>query len=311
MTLGSSKGRLAALEAAIAEITDRLALLEKAVSDRAPSSEIERLNHAFELIAERAPASEVERLNLAFDQIADRAPASEIKRLNHVFDLLARRPPPSETYLASTASERLVEVPWVLGKYRGEQRVAEVGYAFAEQHYLGLLLGLGIPFLVGIDAAMPAGPRHMVALHQVQASVLNDCVRASSFELVLCISTLEHIGRDNTAYGLDDGKTDSTATPDLDAIGAMARWVSPQGRLLLSVPYGRFEDHGWFINYDREHLDEVIAASQLNVVEESFYGWLPGGWLQVESGALSNRGYRSLGASHAGGVALVEFQREG
>ena len=306
-----SKARRAAIEEAIATLTERVDALERALVDRAPASEIERLNYAFDLIADRAPASEVHRLNRAFELIEHMAPASEIERLNYAFELLGQRPPATETYVASLESERIVEVPWALGKYRGERRVAEVGYAFAEEHYLRLLLALDIPFLVGIDAAAPPDPLRVEAFHRVQADMLHDCIQSSSFDLVLCISTLEHIGRDNTAYGLDKSVSSSGAAPDIVAVRAMAGWVAPRGRLLLTVPFGRFEDHGWFINYDRKHLDDVLEASNLTVIEASFFGWMPGGWRQVEPEVLTNRGYRSHGASHAGGVALIELQNDG
>jgi SAM-dependent methyltransferase len=97
MTRRSSKERIAELEAAVSQMSDRLSQLEESVADRAPSSEIERLNYAFELIADRAPASEIERLNYAFELICDRAPASEIERVNQAYEHLAQ--------LAQTASE--------------------------------------------------------------------------------------------------------------------------------------------------------------------------------------------------------------
>jgi SAM-dependent methyltransferase len=308
--------RIAAIESVVAQILDRLDRVDASLADRAPASEIERLNLAFDLIADRAPASEVERLDHAFDLIrrtseliADRAPASEIQRLDHVFELLAQEPPRTETYVAATESERVVEVPWVLSKYRGEKRVLEVGYAFAEQHYLNLLNALGIPFLVGIDAASSPYPPEVLTFHQVQGDLLQDCLRDSSFDLILCVSTLEHIGRDNSAYGLGKGGSALDAV-DISAIRTMGRWVAPDGRLLLTVPFGRLEDHGWFINYDRTRLDEIISASDLTLIEESFFGWMPGGWRQVEWETLSDRGHQSFGASHSAGVALVELQRQ-
>ena len=190
MARTSKSQRLQALESAIAELSARLDQLGAEVGDRAPLSEVERLNHAFdlisdrpqpigrlnhayELISERAPASEIGRLNHAYELIAQafelisgRAPATEVDRLNHAFDLISDR----------RQSERIVEVPWVLGKYQGEQRVLEIGFAYAEDHYLQALGDLDIPFLVGIDATVfsaqgtiPISPdtrRHSRKLHR-------------------------------------------------------------------------------------------------------------------------------------------------
>jgi SAM-dependent methyltransferase len=296
--------RLEALESALGELSARLDQLSLAVADRAPFSEIERLNHAFDLISDRAPGTEVQRLNDAYELIAqafqlisDRAPATEIDRLNYAFDLISDR----------RQSERIVEVPWVLGKYQGEKRVLEIGYAFAEEHYLQALADLAIPFLVGIDAADSPWSRERFQLHRVQCDILNSCIAPGSFDLILCVSTIEHIGRDNSRYGLDASR--GIATPDQEAMRSIAEWLAPGGRLLLTVPFGKYEDVGWLINYDMDLLTELVKSSQLDILEQLYFGWMPGGWREVEPGELKNRGYKAMGAGDASGVALVELQK--
>ncbi len=283
------------------------------------TSEIERLNHAFDLIADRAPYSEVARLDQAFEMIADRSPASETARLDRAFAELSEKAPLTEVERLDYAidlianhrpSERVVEVPWALAKYGGEHRVLEIGYAYAEEHYLGSLLALGVRHLFAIDAAVSPHRQELLAgFKLVRGNVLEPCFKTGAFELVFCISTVEHIGRDNSIYGLEEPV--SAADPDFDAIRQIGQWVAPGGRLLLTVPFGRYEDLGWMINYDFERLQLLISSSQLDLVESKYFGWLPGGWREVERGELADRGYQSLGASHAAGVALVELRSGG
>jgi len=323
MAKTSNTQRLEALESAIAEVSARLDQLEMAVAARAPVSEVERLNHAFDLISDRAPASEIERLNQAYELISDRAPASEIGRLNHAYELIAEaldlisgRAPATEVERLNHAfdlisdrrqSERIVEVPWVLGKYQGEQRVLEIGFAYAEDHYLQALVDLQIQFLVGIDAAESPWPRDRFPFHRIQGDLLHGCIAPHTFELILCVSTIEHIGRDNTRYGLDANR--DVSAPDQMAMRSMSEWLEPGGRLLLTVPFGKFEDVGWLINYDMDHLTDLIKSSQLDIVEQRYFGWMPGGWVETEPAELGNRGYKSMGAGDAAGVALVELQK--
>src|SRR6267154_325952 len=47
------------------------------------------------------------------------------------------------------SDERAIEIPWSLARYRGEQRVLDIGYAFAEPAYLAGLAALGAAELVG------------------------------------------------------------------------------------------------------------------------------------------------------------------
>ena len=90
---------------------------------------------------------------------------------------------------------------------------------------------------------------------------------------------------------------------------SIAEWLAPGGRLLLTVPFGKFEDVGWLINYDMDHLTQLIKSSELDVLEQRYFGWMPGGWREVEPAELENRGYKAVGAGDAAGVALVELQQ--
>ena len=94
--------------------------------------------------------------------------------------------------------ERPIEIPWCLARYAGEPRVLDVGYAFAEPAYLAGLLGLGVPELTGVDLVAAEVP----GLHGVQADLRELPFADGAFDLAIAISTLEHVGRDNTQYGL-------------------------------------------------------------------------------------------------------------
>src|SRR5438093_9195048 len=48
-------------------------------------------------------------------------------------------------------SERVVEIPWALSRYRGERRVLDIGTSFALHIWVRHLIGLGIPELHAID----------------------------------------------------------------------------------------------------------------------------------------------------------------
>src|SRR5690606_35300687 len=244
----------------------------------APYGEVARLDRVWDELARWAPASETERLNHAFASIArveaelaERAPRSEVERLNKAFDELAELRWWSRDLVLS---ERCVEIPWVLSRYEGEERVLEVGHANAEPRYVEALRSLETPHLVGIDLAV--GPQEVQEVfYGVVADVRNPPFPAASFDLGLRISTIEHVGRDNSVYGLPP--EEATPYPDHDAIRALARLLRDGGRLLLSVPYGRYEDHGWLINYDAEHLDALVEASGLRVKDATYYEQR-GGW---------------------------------
>jgi hypothetical protein len=123
--------------------------------------------------------------------------------------------------------ERPIEIPWCLARYGGEPRLLDVGYAFAEPAYLSGLVGLGAPELTGLDLVEAEVP----GLRSVQGDLRNLPFPDRAFDVAIAISTLEHVGRDNTQYGLDPEDGDS-----LDA--ALRELLRVTERLLVTVPTG-------------------------------------------------------------------------
>jgi O-antigen chain-terminating methyltransferase len=170
-------------------------------------------------------------------------------------------------------SERVVEVPWVLSRYRGEPRVLDLGASNAPTMYRELLGLLGVPGLVSVDLV----PGPATASRGVVADVRALPFAAGSVDLVFCVSTLEHVGRENSIYGVTAELSDGG---DVAALRELRRVLTAAGRLLVTVPFGRREDHGWFVQYDGHSWDAVVAASGLRAIEEQCFvssrqGWIP------------------------------------
>jgi hypothetical protein len=69
-----------------------------------------------------------------------------------------------------------------------------------------------------------------------EAKFLNE-----SFDLITCMSTIEHIGFDNSQYG-DTTKavyTEPSNQPLFDALELIVKWTRPGGRFMISVPFGK------------------------------------------------------------------------
>ncbi len=200
-------------------------------------------------------------------------------------------------------TERCVEMPWVLSRYDGERTVLDVGSAHALAQYYSALAALEIPVLVGLDLVAREAPGMLV----IGADARFPAVRPQSVELILAISVLAHVGRDTTRYGIGEREYRDVAG-DCTAVRALAGLLIPGGRLLVTVPFGRAEDHGAFVQYDRDRLERLISASGLEVAEAEFYryegawrGPLPVNWL-----GECRYGDRALAAT---GVACLALRR--
>jgi len=166
--------------------------------------------------------------------------------------------------------ERVVEIPWVLSRVRPSGRVLEVGYAFAEPAYLAGLLRAGLE-LVGADLAT----REVEGMEIVTADVRDLPFSDRSFDQVLLVSTLEHVGADNTVYGL---AAESDRGARVEALRELRRVLRRDGSLLVTVPLGEPGDHGWFRQEDGRGWSRLYARGGFFVEEVEAYELLPEGW---------------------------------
>lgn len=166
---------------------------------------------------------------------------------------------------------RLIEVPWVLARYRDEPRVLDVGYAYAEPAYLTALSALGARELVGVDLASVEVPGLRGAVADVRALPF----AARSFDLVLAVSTLEHVGADTSRYGHADERDPEGVAR---ALVELRRVLAGGGRLLATLPLGEPADLGWYVQHDVEGWERLFSRAGFRVFELEAYELADGGW---------------------------------
>lgn len=113
----------------------------------------------------------------------------------------------------------------------------------------------------------------------VYEDLRRSCFRDGYFDAVVSLSTVEHIGLDNSLlYSGESVHQENRPDTYLDAIREFARLLKPGGTLLLSVPFGRHVNHGWFQVFDAPMVDAIVAAFNPSSAREWIFQYLPGGW---------------------------------
>ncbi len=225
------------------------------------------------LLHELVTAAEFERVRMLDDAIAFAAGA----RARGERPRLLQGPPGTD--------ERVIEIPWVLARL-GAGRVLEVGYAFAEPSYLAALLAAAPEALVGVDLAEAEVP-----FQTVQADARELPFEERSFDQVLLVSTIEHVGADNTAYGFAAEEGGGAARRA--ALQELRRVLRPSGSLLVTVPLGEPADHGWFREDDVRGWTRLFTRAGFFVEEQEAY-------------ELGEEGWRAAPAFRADGVRYGE-----
>jgi SAM-dependent methyltransferase len=231
------------------------------------------------LLSELASSTEFERVRLLDDAVAW---AAAQRRAGER---------PRELSAPPGTDERPIEIPWCLSRYGGEPKLLDIGYAFAEPAYLAGLVALGASDLVGVDLVAAEVP----GLTSVVADLRELPFEDGSFGAAIAISTLEHIGRDNSQYGLaaeqDDGSLDR-------ALRELRRVVAADGRLLATVPTGPGELLPEQAAFAPNEWAARFEAAGFLVWEDELYELGPDGWRSVAAVSEGSRyGARGPGAS--------------
>ena len=234
---------------------------------------------------ELATAPEAARVRLLDDAIA--------------LGLAARARGAPLTWLQAPAEtdERVIEIPWVLSRLVPAGRVLEVGYAFAEAPYLVALLRSGVE-LVGVDLA----GRDVEGIERVEADVRDLPLPDADVDQALLVSTLEHVGADNSGYGL---AAEAAPGSRADALRELARVLRPGARLLVTVPLGEPGDHGWFRLDDVAGWSGLFASAGLFVEEQEAYELTAEGWRAAPGFRAEGVGYGDRGPAASAVLCTV------
>ncbi len=210
---------------------------------------------------------------------------------------------PGATTLRMT--ERVVEVPWVLSRYRGEQRVLDVGPAYAVTWYTRQLARLPIQELHGIDLR----PVRIKGMQVSVGDVRNLPYEDRYFDVVTCISTLEHVGLENRdQYGAPGALSDGG---DVQGLREFGRVLRKDGRVLITVPFGRRQHFDWMTQYDLHTWNELLADAGFTATELALYEYsADSGWhLKGTPTGLESGEYQDAGAPAATGVLCATISQ--
>jgi hypothetical protein len=256
------------------------------------------IEDAYRLILRRAP--DAEGRAAALDALASgrqsRAAlmrglvaSPEFERVALLEDAIARarRGPLRGLHAPPGTDERAIEIPWVLSRYAGERRVLDVGYAHAPAPYLDAIAGLGAEQLVGVDLV----ERDVAGLRSTVADLRALPFADEGFDVGFCISTLEHVGCDNTVYG------QAAEHDERGMQRALAELRRTCGRLLITVPTGLREDHRWFVQRPAGEWLALFEEAGFAVAERETYELGPGGWGSVTGEPPVRYGERGPAAS--------------
>lgn len=180
---------------------------------------------------------------------------------------------PGDVEVAS-ANERIAEIPYVfraLAPLPMGSRILDVGAAESTLAFSLASLGYRTTAL-DLRAYPLSHPRLEVVVGRIEEWE----AEPASFDAIVCLSTIEHVGLG--AYGGELG-----LSADAAAMNRMRELVVPQGLLVLTAPVGRAATGDSERTYDREALEALLEGwhvEDLTVVRQED----PTTWRALEDG---------------------------
>ena len=177
--------------------------------------------------------------------------------------------------------ERVIEYPWLISKIKNN-----------DNYILDAGSILNFPFVINNHKL--TGKRVMIAnlnpehycfyktsvsyVYSDYADIRHTCFKDNLFDVIVCSSVLEHVGMDNTYIYSDESKFNEKRTEDyLLVIDELHRLLKQGGRLLLTFPFGRYENLGWLQQFDINNVKKIIKrfGGKSNLY---FYKYTKNGW---------------------------------
>lgn len=168
--------------------------------------------------------------------------------------------------------ERVVEYPWFFSRLPADPgRLLDAGsvlnFDFLLQHPR-----LREKQVTIMTLAPEADCFWHYAVSYVYGDLRQTVFRGDHFDFIVSISTLEHVGLDNTLlYTQDASKKENDPAAHLAAVRELRRILKPGGTAYISLPFGRRDVRSWLQIFDAPMIDALIDAFQPQAWSADFF----------------------------------------
>jgi len=180
--------------------------------------------------------------------------------------------------------ERCIEYPWLLAHLQsGPAVMLDAGSTLNDEFILDHPIFRGKVLHV-LTLAPEAHCFWQKGISYLFQDLRDIPIRDGYYDTIACLSTLEHVGFDNTLYTGDETHRERRPEDVLVVMRELRRVLRSGGSLLFTVPFGVYRNLGTFQQFDRKLLSCAVEAfGESGEVVETFYRYTAEGWRLVEA----------------------------
>lgn len=178
--------------------------------------------------------------------------------------------------------ERCVEIPWSLANLKASDRPMIDAGSVLNEPWILAHDKLTKRELVIWSLIIDQFPMRR-NLSFVHGDFRKPLLRSGTFDSIVCISTLEHVGMwPIPSPPFAENLAKPQPAKDLfgyrSALATFRDLLIPGGQLLLTLPYGYKEDQDWLQIFDSAGVDDVVQSFGGEVANRTIYSTSPNGW---------------------------------
>jgi SAM-dependent methyltransferase len=183
--------------------------------------------------------------------------------------------------------ERVVEYSWIFGHLsktaKANLRILDAGSILNHDFILDRA-----PFKGSDLTIMTLAPEKYCQWYDGISYVYGDLretfFKDRTFDAVICISTIEHVGLDNTLlYTADQQRAENDDTGFLAAAREFRRILKPGGTCYVSFPFGSRQNLGWYQVFDDLMVRQLVEAFEPSSYHIEYFRYSEQGWQRSDA----------------------------
>jgi SAM-dependent methyltransferase len=220
--------------------------------------------------------------------------------------------------------ERIIEYPWVFAnvtKISKDSNILDAGSVFNYSTILNLniLRNKSITIFNYNPEVVNFNEKR---ISYVYGDLRNLPFKDMSFDKIVCQSTIEHIDMDNSIYGYNmknSSQKDKKSYEYLKVIKELCRVLGKSGELFMTFPFGKYENHGFFQQFDSEMFLKIKhLLNNKGIISVSFMKYTRDGWnFSTQFECLDSVSYNPHtgvgkgedGAAHCRAICCIKFTK--